>query len=166
MEPRCSGTRRRMFSVEYEFEHVYCVTTAAVINRDCMSCDTPLRFIAWSPGIAREQTCNGCCRNWQLISGMSISPARSVISLSPRNSCTRPASASSNMHEGDSMSDTTLLGPWVRRFLLEHLVAERNLARNTQRSYRDALVLLIPFVGAKQHQSVDRLSVVNVSADL
>src|SRR6478609_11088492 len=97
---------------------------------------------------------------------MSISPARSVISLSLRNSCTRPASASSNMHEGDSMSDTTLLGPWVRRFLLEHLVAERNLARNTQRSYRDALVLLIPFVGAKQHQSVDRLSVVNVSADL
>jgi site-specific recombinase XerD len=64
------------------------------------------------------------------------------------------------------MSDTTLLGPWVRRFLLDHLVAERNLAHNTQRSYRDALVLPIPFVGAKQHQSVDRLSVVNVSADL
>jgi len=37
------------------------------------------------------------------------------------------------------MSDRTLLGPWVRRFLLEHLVAERNLARNTQCSYRDAL---------------------------
>jgi hypothetical protein len=29
----------------------------------------------------------------------------------------------------------------VRRFLLEHLVAERNLARNTQRSYRDTLGL-------------------------
>jgi site-specific recombinase XerD len=70
------------------------------------------------------------------------------------------------MHEGASMNDVTLLGPWVRRFLLEHLVAERNLARNTQRSYRDALVLLIPFVGAKQHQSVDRLSVIHVSADL
>ena len=42
------------------------------------------------------------------------------------------------------MNDLTLLGPWVRRFLLEHLVAERNLARNTQRSYRDALTLLIP----------------------
>ena len=35
------------------------------------------------------------------------------------------------------MNDKILLGPWVRRFLLEHLVAERNLARNTQRSYRD-----------------------------
>jgi len=64
------------------------------------------------------------------------------------------------------MNDVTLLGAWVRRFLLEHLVAERNLARNTQRSYRDALVLLIPFISAKQHQSVDRLTVTSVSADL
>ena len=30
------------------------------------------------------------------------------------------------------MGDQALLGPWIRRFLLEHLVAERNLARNTQ----------------------------------
>src|SRR5215831_11288911 len=64
------------------------------------------------------------------------------------------------------MNDGTLLGPWVRRFLLEHLVAERNLARNTQRSYRDALTLLIPFVADKLHHPVDRLTVVNVSADL
>src|SRR5919204_561015 len=27
-----------------------------------------------------------------------------------------------------AMTDTTKLGPWVRRFLLEHLVAERTLA--------------------------------------
>lgn len=64
------------------------------------------------------------------------------------------------------MSDSALLGSWVRRFLLEHLVAERNLARNTQRSYRDALTLLLPFVGAKLNRSVDRLTVVDVSADL
>jgi len=64
------------------------------------------------------------------------------------------------------MSDRTLLGPWVRRFLLEHLVAERNLAHNTQCSYRDALTLLIPFVADKLHQSVDRLTLVDVSADL
>ncbi len=38
-----------------------------------------------------------------------------------------------------------LLGPWIRRFLLEHLVGERNLARNTQRSYRDTFCLLAPF---------------------
>lgn len=64
------------------------------------------------------------------------------------------------------MSDLTLLGPWVRRFLLEHLIAERNLARNTQCSYRDALTLLIPFVADKLHRSVDRLTLVDVSADL
>jgi site-specific recombinase XerD len=64
------------------------------------------------------------------------------------------------------MNDLTLLGPWVRRFLLEHLIAERNLARNTQLSYRDALTLLIPFVSGKLHRPVDRLTVVEVSADL
>jgi len=64
------------------------------------------------------------------------------------------------------MSDLTMLGPWVRRFLLEHLVSERNLARNTQRSYRDTLTLLIPFVAAKANKAVDRLNVVDVSADL
>jgi integrase/recombinase XerD len=37
------------------------------------------------------------------------------------------------------MTKTSLLGPWVRRFLLEYLVSDRNLTRNTQRSYRDTL---------------------------
>lgn len=64
------------------------------------------------------------------------------------------------------MSDHTLLGPWVRRFLLEHVVAERNLARNTQCSYRDALSLLIPFIAKASKTSVDRLAVGDVSTDL
>jgi integrase/recombinase XerD len=64
------------------------------------------------------------------------------------------------------MSDPALLGTWVRRFLLEHVVAERNLARNTQHSYRDALRLLIPFVATKREKSVDGLAVVDLSADL
>lgn len=64
------------------------------------------------------------------------------------------------------MNDKTLLGPWVRRFPLEHLAAERTLARNTQRSYRDALTQLIPFVAGKRNQSVDRLTVVDISPDL
>jgi Phage integrase, N-terminal SAM-like domain len=64
------------------------------------------------------------------------------------------------------MSDHTLLGPWIRRFLLEHVVAERNLARNTQHSYRDAFSLLIPFAAKKQKKSVDRLAVVDLSADI
>src|SRR5437588_343999 len=63
------------------------------------------------------------------------------------------------------MSNTTL-GVWIRRFLLEHLVAERNLARNTQRSYRDTLVLLIPFVAAKLGKPLDRLTPIDLSPDI
>src|SRR5205823_5920525 len=53
----------------------------------------------------------------------------------------------------------TRLGPWVRRFLLEHLVGERNLARNTQCSYRDSLALLIPFIAGKVRKNVDQLEI-------
>jgi integrase/recombinase XerD len=63
------------------------------------------------------------------------------------------------------MRDQNLLGPWVRRFLLEHLIAERNLARNTQTSYRDTLTLLLPFVSRKAKVPVDRLSIYDVSAE-
>jgi integrase/recombinase XerD len=64
------------------------------------------------------------------------------------------------------MTKTSLLGPWVRRFLLEYLVSERNLARNTQRSYRDTLKLLLPFVGRQTHKQVDQIEVFDVSPDL
>ena len=63
------------------------------------------------------------------------------------------------------MTDTALLGPWVRRFLMEHLVGERNLARNTQQSYRDMLCLLLPFFATHLHKPIDRLSVEDISAD-
>src|SRR5215469_13671067 len=69
------------------------------------------------------------------------------------------------MRREASMSDRTLLGPWVRRFLLEHLVCERNLARNTQCSYRDTLTLLVPFVAARTHKPIDHLDVLDVSAE-
>jgi site-specific recombinase XerD len=60
-------------------------------------------------------------------------------------------------------ADEALLGPWVRRFLLEHLVLERNLARNTQRSYRDTLALLLPFVSTQCHTPIDRLRINDLS---
>jgi len=61
------------------------------------------------------------------------------------------------------MRDRNLLAPWVRRFLLEHLVAERNLARSTQMSYRDTLTLLLPFASQRSGVAVDRLSVGDLS---
>jgi site-specific recombinase XerD len=63
------------------------------------------------------------------------------------------------------MPEPALLGPWVRRFLLEHLVSERNLARNTQRSYRDTLRLLLPVVARCARKPIEWLAVVDVSAD-
>ncbi len=60
-------------------------------------------------------------------------------------------------------TDVELLGPWVRRFLLEHLVIERNLARNTQRSYRDTLALLLPFVSTRGKKPIDRLRIDDLS---
>jgi integrase/recombinase XerD len=63
------------------------------------------------------------------------------------------------------MTETTKLGPWVRRFLLEHLVGERNLAHNTQRSYRDSLILLISFIAGKVHKQVDQLTIEHLTAE-
>lgn len=64
------------------------------------------------------------------------------------------------------MTDKMLLGSWIRRFLLEHLLGERNLSRNTQRSYRDMLCLLIPFVSRNLGKQVDRLTVTDVTPEL
>ena len=63
------------------------------------------------------------------------------------------------------MRDASLLGPWIRRFLMEHLVSERNLARNTQRSYRDAFQQLLPAIARRARKAIDRLAVTDVSAD-
>ena len=56
------------------------------------------------------------------------------------------------------------LGPWIRRFLLEHLIRDRNLSPNTQRSYRDTLAMLLPFIAAQVHKPLDRLDVADLSA--
>ena len=64
------------------------------------------------------------------------------------------------------MNDKRTLGPWVRRFLMEHLPDDRNLSRNTQQSYRDALRLLIVFAAGKVRKKADRLLLADIDADL
>src|SRR5439155_15190216 len=64
-----------------------------------------------------------------------------------------------------AMTDGAALGPWVRRFLLEYLVGQRGLARNTQRSYRDTLRLLLPFAAGLTRKPIERLGVGDLSAD-
>ena len=50
------------------------------------------------------------------------------------------------------MTDAALIAMWVRRFLLEYLVEERNLSNNTKKSYRDMLLQLLPFIAAQTHR--------------
>jgi site-specific recombinase XerD len=57
------------------------------------------------------------------------------------------------------MPDSRLIGSWIRRFLLEHLVDERNLSLNTQKSYRDTLIQLLPFLSKQTRKPMDRLAV-------
>ena len=62
------------------------------------------------------------------------------------------------------MNDSRTLGPWLRRYLAEYIVTERRLARNTQKSYRDSLALLVEFLGAKTRKAADRLVVEDLTA--
>jgi len=64
------------------------------------------------------------------------------------------------------MTNSNLIGPWVRRFLLEHVVGERNLSINTQLSYRDMLTLLLPYAAKRLDKPIDRLQVTDLSAKL
>ena len=64
------------------------------------------------------------------------------------------------------MSERELLGPWLRRFLVDYIVTERNLARNTRTSYRDTFSLLLPFVSGKLRKPVDRLAVRDLTSGL
>jgi site-specific recombinase XerD len=47
------------------------------------------------------------------------------------------------------MSNPHQIGSFVRRFLLENMIADRNLSRNTQTSYRDAIRLLLRFIAER-----------------
>ena len=65
------------------------------------------------------------------------------------------------------MNDTdALLGPWLERFLTQHVVTERNLARSTCKSYRDSFKLLVPFACAELGKQDYRLTVPDLSPDL
>jgi integrase/recombinase XerD len=70
------------------------------------------------------------------------------------------------MPVGVKMPELVTLGPWLRRFLCEHIVTERNLARNTRKSYRDTFSLLLPFVSRKLRKPVDRLTVSDLTSQL
>jgi integrase/recombinase XerD len=63
-----------------------------------------------------------------------------------------------------TMPDNHLLGHFVRRFLLEDVVSDRNLSINTQRSYRDTIRLIFNFMAERLSTDPTRITVEHVDA--
>jgi len=64
------------------------------------------------------------------------------------------------------MVEKTSAGYWIRRFLMEYATSERNLSANTCASYRDMLVLLLPYAAKRKGVATDALLVTDLSAEL
>jgi len=61
------------------------------------------------------------------------------------------------------MPDSALIGPYVRRFLMEDLLVDRNLSVNSQKSYRDAIALMVRFIESRYSISPDKLTIDKVT---
>lgn len=64
------------------------------------------------------------------------------------------------------MTSTHALGPYVRRFLLEDVIADRDLSVNTQQSYRDTLRLLFRYLTAAHATDPIDVTVEQVTAEV
>src|SRR6185369_12834728 len=64
------------------------------------------------------------------------------------------------------MNNMNLIGPYLRRFLLEDVIADRNLSPESQRSYRDAIVLLLRFVEDRYGIDPESLPVERINGHL
>jgi integrase/recombinase XerD len=62
------------------------------------------------------------------------------------------------------VTPTHALGPFVRRFLLEDVIADRDLSANTQHSYRDTLRLLFRYLTAAHGTDPIHVTVEQVTA--
>jgi integrase/recombinase XerD len=59
-----------------------------------------------------------------------------------------------------------LVGPWVRRFLIEYMIGERNYSSNTQHSYRDMFRLFLPFAAKRSRCKIDQLPLARIQPRL
>ncbi|MBN1773662.1 MAG: site-specific integrase [Deltaproteobacteria bacterium] len=64
------------------------------------------------------------------------------------------------------MSDHHLLGRFVRRFLLEEVVGDRNLTVNTQRSYRDTIRVLLRYLAERHSADPAQLTAEQLTANV
>ena len=63
------------------------------------------------------------------------------------------------------MDNPHALGSFVRRFLLEEVVADRNLSLNTQKSYRDTIRLLLAFMKEQHGLDPARVNVEHLTVE-
>ncbi|KKX47025.1 site-specific integrase, partial [Sphingobacterium sp. IITKGP-BTPF85] len=64
------------------------------------------------------------------------------------------------------MKNIKYLSTWVRRFLTEYVINNRNLSPNTLASYRDTMRLIIPYASKLRNKSIDKLMIEDLNADL
>ena len=64
------------------------------------------------------------------------------------------------------MANPHVIGPLVRRFLLEEVGIERNLSIHTQRSYRDTLRLLFHFLAERYATEPTQVTVEHLTVDV
>lgn len=60
------------------------------------------------------------------------------------------------------MTDTHLIAPFVRRFLVEDVIVNRDLSPNTQKSYRDTIRLLFRFLAEQRSTEPTQVTVEQV----
>jgi integrase/recombinase XerD len=58
---------------------------------------------------------------------------------------------------------SNLVAPWVRRFLVQYVIDERNYTPDTQHSYRDTFRLFLPFTARQCRCAVDQLALLKVT---
>ena len=58
------------------------------------------------------------------------------------------------------------VGPWVRRFLVEYLIGERNYSLHTQQSRRDTFVLFLPFAAKRRRCALEQLALSQINPKL
>ncbi len=63
------------------------------------------------------------------------------------------------------MSNAELVSHWIPRFLRDHVLIERNLAKNTQKGYRDSLEQLLVYISGKCHKPIDSLALEDISPE-
>ena len=56
-------------------------------------------------------------------------------------------------------------GGWIKRFLTEYIITEKNLSKNTQLSYRDTFRLMLVFTVKRTKKTVDKILLEDFSMD-